>query len=303
MSLVQGNSFGGHISMKLLQIRKFFLKFFLLISGIFLGYFFSVMRYHREMFGEQCTMVRKFTKLEISDANYNEKIEATGTLPQGFVYLKDIDPTIQQSPRYETTENFLGRSVKGYRKGTGIVLARQAAEALKRVQEQVGLKGYELVVYDGYRPQKAVNDFIAWAKDYKDQIKKIEYYPEIKKEDLFRFGYVAVKSGHSRGSSVDLTLIKKGEKVQNPVIVETTLTDGSILKRLDDGTLYMGTSFDFFDKASWTNSSLVDEEAQKNRAYLARVMNDAGFDSLLEEWWYFILQDEPFPKTYFDFEF
>ena len=131
---------------------------------------------------------------------------------KAFVYLHEIDPTILVSLRYNSKENFLGKHVDGYKKSV-VILTQQAAEALKKVQEDVKKDGYSLVVYDAYRPQQAVDNFMRWSEDVKDQVKKDHYYPRVNKADVFDLGYVAKKSGHSRGSTIDLTLIKDGQKV------------------------------------------------------------------------------------------
>lgn len=168
---------------------------------------------------------------------------------KGFVYLSEIDPTILISPRYYTSENFVGCRVDGYKKPV-IIMTKQAAEALKQVQQEVVSEGYCLVVYDAYRPQKAVDHFIRWSREISDQAKKSHYYPRVDKAKVFELGYVAERSGHSRGSTVDLSLIKI-EDVLHPIQVKNrTLRDGFIIDFLDDGTVDMGSSFDLFDTAS-----------------------------------------------------
>lgn len=222
-------------------------------------------------------------------------------LPKGFVYLSDVDPTIIESVRYGTHENFLGRPVAGYHSNSKIVMTKKAAVALSAVQKEVAKDGYGLVVYDAYRPQKAVAHFVRWGEDVADDKKKKEYYPYLKKKDVFAFRYLAKKSVHSRGSTVDLTLIKKGNKLKSVKISERPLSDGRKVLYLDDGTVDMGTSFDFLDKASHGTSDLVSPEIQKMRNYLKGKMSN--FKVSEREWWHFTLIDEPFPKTYFDFEF
>lgn len=222
-------------------------------------------------------------------------------IPKGFVYLHDVDPTIIQSIRYATAENFLGCPVVGYNSDSKVVMTKKAALALAVVQKEVAKDGYELVVYDAYRPQKAVDHFVYWGKDISDQKKKKEYYPYLEKKDVFALKYVAAKSGHSRGSTVDLTLIKKGNKVKPVEISERILSDGRKVLYLDDGTVDMGTSFDFLDKASHGTSNLVSPEIQKMRNCLKRKMS--AFKVSEREWWHFTLISEPFPTTYFDFEF
>ncbi len=223
---------------------------------------------------------------------------------KGFVYLHEIDPTIQQSVRYYSTENFVGTRVEGYEKPV-IILTKQAAQALKKVQEEVARNGYELVVYDAYRPQRAVNHFMRWSEDIKDQAKKAQYYPRVNKADVFELGYVARRSGHSRGSTIDLTLIKRGQKVKEVVEKKRNLRDGYTFTFLDDGTLNMGSSFDLFDVASHFENDLIAQEYKELRTYLKTIMEKHGFKNYAEEWWHFTLRDEPYradlDSSYFDF--
>jgi zinc D-Ala-D-Ala dipeptidase len=224
---------------------------------------------------------------------------------KGFVYLAEIDPTILVSLRYGTNENFVGKPVDGYKNESVLMLIRQAAEALKKVQAEVKKDGYSLVVYDAYRPQHAVNHFMRWSEDVSDQLKKEEYYPRVDKAKVFELGYVAKRSGHSRGSTVDLTLIKEGEELHAIQLKERILLDGFGIKVLDDGTVDMGSSFDLFDVASHFENNLIDEEFKKLRTYLKTIMEKYGFKNYSEEWWHFTLKDEPFPAdqdtSYFDF--
>ena len=223
---------------------------------------------------------------------------------KGFVYLHEVDPTVLVSMRYCTHENFLGRPVKGYNEPV-VIMTRQAAEALKKVQADVKKDGYSVVVYDTYRPQQAVNDFVQWGKDVNDQQKKSSYYPRVTKADVFELGYVAYKSGHSRGSTVDLTLIKDGDELHAVQEKECVLLDGHTIKWLDDGTIFMGSSFDLFDLASHTDTDLIKQEYKDRRMYLKSVMSKHGFVNLPDEWWHYTLKDEPYParkdSSYFDF--
>lgn len=224
---------------------------------------------------------------------------------KGFVYLHEIDPTIQVSLRYYSNENFVGKTVDGYKKDV-CVMTKQAAKALKAIQEIVKKDGYSLVVYDAYRPQKAVDNFMRWSKDIKDQVKKDEYYPRVDKARVFELGYVAEKSGHSRGSTVDLTLIKLGQKVHELKVTERKLLDGFTIKYLDDGTIDMGSSFDLFDLASHHENNLIANEFKKRRDYLKEKMTQNGFKTIEEEWWHYTLKNEPFPanqeSSYHNFE-
>ncbi len=222
---------------------------------------------------------------------------------KGFVYLHDIDPTIQTSLRYFSNENFVGERVEGYKKNV-VIMTKQAAEALKKVQAAVGKDGYSLVVYDAYRPQRGVNHFMKWSKN-SSQAKKVGYYPRVDKTRVFELGYVAEKSGHSRGSTVDLTLIKKGHKLYPVKEIKRKLLDGFEITVLDDGTVDMGSHFDLFDLASHHENKLIDLKFKKLRAYLRAKMEEHGFKIINEEWWHFTLKNEPYPLTrdtsYFDF--
>lgn len=223
---------------------------------------------------------------------------------KGFVYLHEIDPTILLSLRYESTENFVGTPIDGY-KAPVLILTRQAALALKHVQEAVKKDGYSLVIYDAYRPQAASDHFKYWGKDSSDQRKKSQYYPRINKVDLFQLGYVGERSGHSRGSTVDVTLIKLGDAIHPIVEKKRTLLDGFTITLLDDGTVDMGSPFDLFDTASHHDNNLIEEKFKKLRTYLKKIMEAHGFKSYSNEWWHFTLKNEPNPKdqdeNYFDF--
>lgn len=222
-------------------------------------------------------------------------------LPENFVYLKDINPTIIENLRYYSNKNFCGKVIDGY-KANRVILTKPAAEALSAVQKELLADGYSLVIYDAYRPQRAVNDFIAWAKDLSDQTTKANYYPDVDKADLFAQGYIKAKSPHSRGSTVDLTIIKSSDVPHNITITKRKLTDGRSISFLDDGTVDMGSSFDLFDKVSYFDSKLISPECLARRNYLGSVMKKHGFNEYSEEWWDYTLNNEPFPDTYFDFE-
>jgi D-alanyl-D-alanine dipeptidase len=225
----------------------------------------------------------------------------------GFVYLHEVDPTILVSLRYISNENFLGAVVDGYKKPV-VMMTKQAAEALKKVQQEVKKNGYSLVVYDAYRPQRAVNNFMRWSANVADQLKKSHYYPRVNKADVFELGYVAKRSGHSRGSTIDLTLIKDGQELHAIEEHERKLSDGFIITILDDGTVDMGSSFDLFDEASHFDNeynALVEKQGNKMRLYLKSMMEKHGFKNYTGEWWHFTLKNEPYPadkdSSYFDF--
>lgn len=224
---------------------------------------------------------------------------------KGFVYLHEIDPTIITSLRYLSDDNFVGKPVDGYKKAV-VILTDQTAQALKRVQKAVNKDGYTLVVYDAYRPQKAVDHFMRWSKNIEDQTRKSEYYPRINKADVFDLGYVAAKSGHSRGSTVDLTLMKLGQKPHEIKKKKRRLLDDYTIEFLDDGTVDMGSSFDLFDTASHGENDLIEKQYKQLRTYLRNMMVDNGFKTVAEEWWHFTLKNEPYPAhldtSYFNFD-
>lgn len=223
---------------------------------------------------------------------------------KGFVYLHEVDPTIIASVRYATHENFVGKPVDGY-KAPVVIMTKQAAQALKKVQEAVKKDGYCLVVYDAYRPQQAVNHFMRWSEDINDQSKKDHYYPRVDKANVFELGYVAKRSGHSRGSTVDLTIIKDGQLPHAIKATARKLLDGYTITFLDDGTIDMGSSFDLFDTASRYENDLIEPAFKQLRTYLKNVMEKYGFKSCSGEWWHFTLRNEPYPadqeSSYFNF--
>lgn len=225
----------------------------------------------------------------------------TPTAPPGaFVDLHDVAPTIVIEMRYRTTHNFLGRRVPGYREST-CILTRQAAEALARVQAQVTQTGYTLKVYDCYRPQRSVDAFVAWAKDLDDTRMRAEFYPRVRKSRLFKDGYIAERSGHSRGSTVDLTLVRTPPRRQETYTRGDRLRDCTAKARFRDNSIDMGTGYDCFDPLSHTFNGRVKGKQRANRLRLRAAMIAAGFKGLKEEWWHFTLRDEPFPETFFDF--
>lgn len=202
----------------------------------------------------------------------------TGQVPDGFVDLGQFAPAIRLEVRYFGSDNFVGEPIDGYQ-AARVYMTGEAATALRSVQQRLERFGLGLKVFDAYRPQRAVDHFVRWAEDLGDERMKARYYPDVDKANLFSDGYIASRSGHSRGSTVDLTLVD-----------------------LDTGTeLDMGTPWDYFDLASWPDSDQVTAQQQANRLLLRTLMQDAGFQPLTTEWWHFNLADEPFPDTYFDF--
>lgn len=199
-------------------------------------------------------------------------------LPKGFVYVEDVVPTIKVDLRYFSDNNFLGKPVDGYKKEVAI-LTVQAAEALKNAQEELEQYNLSIMIYDSYRPQTAVNHFVRWARDLNDTINKIAFYPKVKKQHLFQEGYISSQSGHSRGSTMDITLV-----------------DINTCEPLD-----MGSPYDFFGPESWIANNDLTAQQRANRMLLQTIMLKHGFRFYTKEWWHFTLRGEPFPDTYFDF--
>jgi D-alanyl-D-alanine dipeptidase len=225
-----------------------------------------------------------------------------GHAPAGFVALSDVDPTIVQDIRYDTDHNFVGRPIAGYREPL-CILTRQAADGLHRVQTAARARGYSLKVYDCYRPQRAVDDFVRWGQRFGDQLMKAEFYPQLDKSVLFNEGYIAGPTAHSRGSTMDLTLVALPARAQRPYASGEKLASCSApeAQRFPDNTVDMGTGFDCFDSLAHTLDSRVTGRAMDNRLLLKQLMKDAGFTNYPKEWWHYSLASEPYPHTYFDF--
>lgn len=228
-------------------------------------------------------------------------LAAVTALPPGFVYLSDVAPSIVQDIRYAGYHNFLGRPVRGY-DAPQCVLTKQAARALAGVQGELEQKGLTLRVYDCYRPQRAVDDFIGWSKSVADQRMKAEFYPRVDKALFLAQGYVAAKSGHSRGSTVDLTIERLPVRPPQPYRSGNPLRSciAPFVGRCHDGSLDMGTGFDCMDRLSHTDAD-AGAVAESHRALLRGLMEKYGFKPYTQEWWHYTLRWEPFPKTYFDF--
>ncbi|MEU8571110.1 M15 family metallopeptidase [Streptomyces pathocidini] len=224
------------------------------------------------------------------------------TAPEGFVALRDVDPTILQEMRYFTPHNFVGEPIDGYRQPMCILTA-PAAKALHKAQVSLLRRGYSLKVYDCYRPQRAVDHFVRWAKDLDDQAMKGEFYPQVDKTRLFEDGYIAEKSGHSRGSTVDLTIVKVPARPTHPYVPGQPLVECYAPKeeRFPDNSVDMGTGFDCFDTLSHTLDPRVQGKQRANRLLLKGTLERLGFTNLPEEWWHFTYKPELYPDTYFDF--
>jgi D-alanyl-D-alanine dipeptidase len=200
------------------------------------------------------------------------------TLPKGFSYVSEIDATIKKELRYATSNNFIGKPIDGYLKDS-LIVSTPAAKALKEIQTKLMLSGLSLKIFDAYRPQQAVDHFVRWAKVMNDTLMKQLYYPNVQKSELFTLGFIASKSGHTRGSTVDLCIV-----------------DVKTNKELD-----MGSSYDFFGEKSHPFYKKITEAQMKNRMLLRTIMIKNGFIPYDNEWWHFTLKDEPYPTTYFNF--
>ena len=196
----------------------------------------------------------------------------------GFVPVSKYIPDALLDVRYYSTYNFVGARVDGYEQPI-VLLTKEAAAALRHVSDDLREKGLRLVIYDGYRPQQAVDHFVRWAENIADTRMKPIFYPDVDKADLFDKGFIAKRSGHSRGSTVDLTLLD--EKT------------GMLLD--------MGGPFDFFGELSHPSYTGVSQAQYANRMLLQSAMVKHGFKPLSTEWWHFTLVDEPYPQTFFDF--
>ncbi|MAK62497.1 MAG: peptidase M15 [Ponticaulis sp.] len=198
--------------------------------------------------------------------------------PDGFVNATEYIHGLKSDVRYVGNNNFIGRPINGY-DASVCYLTIEAADALAEVQAKLSGFGLGLKVFDCYRPARAVANFASWARDLDDQIMKSEFYPNVAKSRLFELGYIAERSGHSRGSTLDLTIIdaKTGEELD------------------------MGSPWDLFDSLSWPSDPRPSVEQRGNRALLQTIMLENGFRGIKEEWWHFTLNNEPYPDTYFDF--
>lgn len=232
--------------------------------------------------------------------------EPAPVAPADFVALADVDPTVIEEIRYLTPHNFTGKPVDGYLAPL-CILTREAAQALARAQRDFLEDGYSLKVYDCYRPQQAVDDFVRWGKDLTDQQMKAEFYPRVDKSTLFADGYIAERSGHSRGSTLDATLVPRGADPQPPYIPGQPLVDCAAPQaiRFPDTSIDMGTGFDCFDTLAHTADPRIGGEQAKNRQLLLEGLQRQGFVNYDMEWWHYTYKPaetgEPYPDTYFDF--
>lgn len=203
--------------------------------------------------------------------------EETYRLPDGFVYLDEAVSGVYWDAKYASSDNFTGAPVDGY-KTDRIALSKKLAEALADVRDLAFQKGFRLLVWDAARPQRAVDRFVEWSKEPEDGATKTAHYPNLEKTQLFAEGYIARRSGHSRGAAVDLTLLDEAGEL-----------------------LDMGGGFDLMDGKSHHGAKGLTKAQKQNRVMLRKLMEACGFKPYESEWWHYSLQDEPFPDEYFDF--
>lgn len=208
----------------------------------------------------------------------SSKTPRENNLPEGFVYVDEVVEGVVLDIRYHGEHNFVGAPIDGYEAPLAI-LSEEAAAALQDAARQLAGQGYVLKIFDAYRPVQAVEHFQRWSEDAGDQKMKAEFYPDLEKDQLFPLGYLAGLSGHSRGSTVDLTLV-----------------EAATGREVD-----MGTPFDYFGPESGFNTDRITEQQAANRQILEEAMRENGFISFSGEWWHYLLAEEPFPDTYFDF--
>ena len=213
--------------------------------------------------------------MEKTERDYQREVELNTS---GFVLVSDYVPAVIQEIRYYSTYNFVGDRIDGYEQPCAI-LTKEAARALKGISNKLNVMGYRIKVFDAYRPATAVKHFTLWGVDDLDLRMKPFFYPDLEKQELFRRGYIASKSSHSRGSTIDLTLLdmKTGKEVD------------------------MGSPFDYFSEVSHPDYKGVTKEQYENRMFLQDMMVRGGFEPIDCAWWHFTLRDEPYPDTYFDF--
>ena len=223
-------------------------------------------------------------------------------MPESFVDIQKVIPYVVLDIRYYGPHNFVGERVDGYNAGKCII-TKEAAEALARVQKDLEPYSLSLKIYDCYRPQRAVNHFVRWATEIDNTKTKKEFYPTVDKRNLFKDGYIDSKSGHSRGSTVDLTIVPLPAPKQQEYIPGQKLSECYLpaAKRFGDNSIDMGTGFDCFHELSNTANANIGHQQKINRLLLKSLMEKHGFRNYDKEWWHFTLKNEPYPDTYFDF--
>lgn len=222
--------------------------------------------------------------------------------PDDFVNVKEIIPDLIVELRYFGEHNFVGRRIDGYNANI-CYLTKAAADSLAKVQEELRKFNLTLKIYDGYRPQRAVNHFVEWAKDLSDTLMRKEFYPTVDKKNLFKDGYIADKSSHSRGSTVDLTIVPIPIPEQETFSKDSELCECFLPRelRFKDNSIDMGSGFDCFHPISNTINNDLELNQRINRLLLKTLMEKYGFKNYPLEWWHYTFINEPYPNTYFDF--
>jgi len=228
----------------------------------------------------------------------------TNDRPAGFVNVATFAPEIMLSIRYASADNFLGRVVEGY-EAPSCWLVMAAAEALKQAHLVLEAQGLGLIVFDCYRPQRAVQDFVSWALT-KEASQKAAYFPRVPKSELFAKGYIARHSSHSRGATVDVGIVRSASETKASIEANHEASQASVcqLHASQDqraGMLDFGSSYDCFDVISHTKHPTISAGAKANRELLVETMSAVGFSNYQLEWWHFTLDAEPYPTVYFDF--
>ncbi len=223
-------------------------------------------------------------------------------IPPGFVDVGQFIPSACLDIRYYGNYNFVGERIDGY-EAPKCYLTKEAAVALLMVQEELKSFSLSLKIFDCFRPQRAVDHFVRWGRDLNDVRMRTEFYPAVDKKNLFKEGYIAERSGHSRGSTLDLTIVSLPCPRQSKDASGVRYEECSVSRerRMSDGGLDMGTGFDCFGGPSHTLNPGMTAQQRANRALLRRLMEKHGFRNLEEEWWHYTLQNEPYPDTYFNF--
>ncbi|MBF0496139.1 MAG: M15 family metallopeptidase [Deltaproteobacteria bacterium] len=238
----------------------------------------------------------------ISPFSFADDYRSEKKIPAGFVDVQQVIPSVVLDMRYVGPHNFIGERIDGYN-AARCYLTGEAAAALAKVQEELAKFSLSLKIYDCYRPQRAVAHFVKWAGQVDDTRMKKEFYPTVDKKNLFRDGYIAEKSSHSRGSTVDLTIIPVPAPDQESYAPGQELRECSrpVDQRFKDNGLDMGSGFDCFHPVSHTVNITVGLQQRVNRLLLRTIMERHGFKNLEEEWWHYTLKSEPYPNTYFNF--
>lgn len=245
-----------------------------------------------------CATFLSFNAIAASDI---QDIKVEKNRPDNFVNVTQFIPEIQTDIRYFSNHNFVGRKVQGYEEPV-CLLSTPAALALRQAESQLLTMGLTFKLYDCYRPQTAVDDFANWAMQTKNITMQTEFYPTVDKKNLFSDGYIAYHSGHSRGSTVDLTIVPVDSKIPayNPKLKQRSC-ELSQQNRSADNSLDFGTGYDCLSPVSHPDYQYLSPQIKANRLLLQNIMHQAGFKGLTTEWWHFTLLHEPYADTYFDF--